>query len=218
MICRIKEWNKPDLRPYGFMRALVARMVRVHFTSRYSTLFFTFAIEFVPMIIVGLGTLNSGSLDFDSGLFVSWFWHSWFSHFSVQLHFCTYCHCWVIPHFHRIVRLRTLRQNREDYNLPQLRQVPFSTCRSWYSVHPLRLSAIVWISMAYELGDLHAYCCCTFGFVRLVIVIQLGPFPISRTGYLSTGILDFVTTKGVNVHAIIQMVKLQAVWCFTMLS
>ena len=78
-----------------------------------------------PLIIVGLGTFNYGSLHFDSGLFVSWFWHSWFSYFPVQLHFCTFS---VIvspaPHFHQIVRFRTLRQNRERYNPPYYDKCP----------------------------------------------------------------------------------------------
>ena len=39
---RIQGWNNPILRPYGLVRALVARMVWVHFTSRYSTLFWAF--------------------------------------------------------------------------------------------------------------------------------------------------------------------------------
>ena len=110
----------------------------------------------------------------------------------MQLHFCTFSVIVSLaPHFHRIVRFRTLRQNRERYNPPH-----YDRCPSPHAglgtecTHTgfRQLSGILWRT---NLEICNFYC---FSLVAFVIghshsVRTL--FPIVRT-------IRFVTSEGVK--------------------
>ena len=182
MIFWAEGWNNPDLRPYGFIRALVARMVWVHFTSWYSTLFCTFALEFVPMIISGVGTRNSGSRHFDSGLFVAWFWHSWFSYCSLHIHFVhvvifgsflisTGLCAFALSGRTGKITIRHITTSALLHMQVLVLSAPsraFGNCLDFYGVWTWRFAFLLFLYLS-------------FGW--LVIVIQLGHFPIFRTDY-----------------------------------